>query len=371
LAKIAINCRVLNKRHGGPKRFLSNTLQSLIQIDKKNNYYLLLDRDYNFETALPDNFRKIVFNTKNKFLFEYIYVPVYSYKMNFDIYYVSDPVFSPLVKANKKITVFHDIIYFEKNQKREFNFIQNLHHKTMIPLSSKFSSVNLCVSKFTESRVHNLLGITNTSVIYEGIEDKFRVISNTHKIDEVIKKYNLKLPFIFYIGSLSPRKNTVGIIKAFDSIKNDVPHNLYLFGGYSWKDKEVIELLDRPSATNRIFRGGFVEEEDLPVIYNLADAFLYPSFYEGFGLPILEAQACGCPVITSNVSSMPEVAGEGAILVDPYSIEEIANAISKIIKDTHLRDNLIQKGFANCKLFSWEKCAEETVRVFGEVYNEG
>lgn len=370
MAKIAINCRVLNKRHGGPKRFLLNLLQNLMQIDKKNNYYLLLDRDYNFEIALPDNFRKIVFNINNKLLFEYIYVPLYSCKINFDIYYVSDPVFSPFIKATKKITVFHDIIYFEKNQKREFNFIQNLHHKIMIPISSRFSSINLCVSKFTESRVHNILGIKNTSVIYEGIEDKFRVIRDTSKYSEVLEKYNLKLPFIFYIGSLSPRKNTIGIIKAFDSTKKDIPHNLYLFGGYSWKDKEVIELLNRPSETNRIFRGGFIEEEDLPVIYNLADAFLYPSLYEGFGLPILEAQACGCPVITSNVSSMPEIAGEGAVLVDPYKVEEIADSISKIISDNNLRNDIILKGFSNCEKFSWKRCAEETLKVYEEVCNE-
>ena len=115
----------------------------------------------------------------------------------------------------------------------------------------------------------------------------------------------------------------------------------------------------------------YVEEHVLISFYNVAKVFVYPSLYEGFGLPILEAQACGCPVITSNVSSMPEVAGESAILVDPYNVEEIASAIHKVSLDKNLRDNLIQKGFENCKRFSWQRCAEETLKVYEEVYNEG
>ena len=134
---------------------------------------------------------------------------------------------------------------------------------------------------------------------------------------------------------------------------------------------EVGHLITTNNLWPNVHLLGYVPDEELPILYNLTDIFAYPSLYEGFGLPILEAQACGCPVITSNVSSMPEVAGESAILVDPYNVEEIASAIHKVSSDKNLRDNLIQKGFENCKRFSWQRCEEETLKVYEEVCNEG
>jgi glycosyltransferase involved in cell wall biosynthesis len=272
---------------------------------------------------------------------------------------MSDPFFSPFIKASKKIIFFHDIIYFEKKIKRESKFFDHLHHKIMIKVSKNFSNKNICISKFTEKRVNELLGIKNTQVVYLGVEDNFKVIKEENILNKIINKYNLKKPFIFYIGSLSPRKNLVRIIKAFNTIKEKIPHNLYLFGGYSWRDKEVINLLNKTNSDNRIIRGGFVEEKDLPLIYNLADLYLYPSLYEGFGLPILEAQACGCPVLTSNVASCPEVAGKGARIVNPYLVEEISEGIMKILNDKKYKEELIKNGFKNVKRFSWEKSTKK------------
>lgn len=362
--KIAVNCRILNKRHGGPKRFLLNLLKSISKLDKKNEYVLIFEQECELGFKLPKNFEIVVLKTKKILIFEQLLVPRYTSKNNFDVYFVTDPVLSPFVKAKKRVVVYHDIIYFEKDQEREFKFFENLHHKFMIPISAKYTDVNLCVSEFTESRVKKLLGLSNTRVILEGVEDSFKVVRDRKKLDKVIKKYNLKLPFIFYIGSLSPRKNVIRIIKAFCRIKKEIPHNLYLLGGYSWRDKEVLDLIDEVNDDGRIIRGGFIDEEDLPIIYNLANLYLFPSLYEGFGLPILEAQACGCPVLTSNISSMPEVAGKGGVLVNPYKINDIAKGIKNILNDDELQEDLVKKGLKNSKKFSWDKCAERVLKVF-------
>lgn len=366
--KIAINCRTLNKRHGGPKRYLLNLLIELFKIDKKNDYYLLLNKNFDFNGKLPSNFRKIILYTSSKLLFEYFLVPIYVNRNNFDLYFVPDAVFSPIIKARKIVTTYHDIIYFEKKQKREFKFIENMHHKIMIPICKNLSSKNICVSNFTQKRSRKILNLKNSKVILEGIEEKFKPIKDKELIHKIIKKYNLKMPFIFYIGSLSPRKNPIRIIHAFNSIKHDIPHTLYFFGGYSWRDKEVLKLINNTN-DNRIEKKGFVNEEDLIYLYNAADLFVYPSLYEGFGLPILEAQACGCPVITSNLASMPEVANNSAILINPYNVKEISKVILKTIKDQKLKNDLVKKGLKNVKRFSWKKCARETLKVYEEICN--
>lgn len=365
--KIAINCRILNKRHGGPKRFLVNLIESLSKLDRENQYVLIFEQECKLGFKLPKNFEVVVLKTKNIFIFEQILVPRYTRKNDFDIYFVTDPVLSPFVKARKKIVVYHDIIYFEKDQEREFKFFENLHHKFMIPISAKYTDVNLCVSEFTESRVKELLNLKNTVVILEGVEKSFKIIKEKEKVEEVIKKYKIKRPFLFYIGSLSPRKNVIRIIEAFCKIKKDIPHNLYLLGGYSWRDKEVLDLIDEVNDDGRIIRGGFIDEQDLPIIYNLAELYMFPSLYEGFGLPILEAQACGCPVLTSEISSMPEVAGDGAILVNPYEVDDIAKGMKKVLNDTELQKDLTKKGSQNIKRFSWEQCAKRVLKVFKNI----
>jgi glycosyltransferase involved in cell wall biosynthesis len=360
--KIGINCRILNKRHGGPKRFSLNLIKALIKIDKKNTYYLILDKDFEFPFKLPKKFKKIKLKTKSILIFEYLNLPLFTYKEKIDYLILPNLTFAPYLKS-KKLPVFHDIIYFEKDQKREFRFFDNLHNKIMISICKKLSSSNLCVSEFTESRVKDILGLKKTEVIGEGVEDSFKPITNKKKLNKIIKKYNLKVPFIFYIGSLSPRKNIKRLIFAFDSIKNEIPHNLYLFGGYSWLDKDIKELLNQEKYKDRVFKKGFIEEEDLPALYSLSTCFIYPSLYEGFGLPILEAQACGCPVISSNTTSIPEVGGNSIYFINPYNEDEIAKAILNITKDKKLREELIKKGYKNIKRFSWEKTARKVLNA--------
>lgn len=367
--KIAINARVLTERQGGPYRYTVNILHQLSKIDTKNIYYVILNNKYNFDFELPENFKVIVYKIKSKIIFDYIFMPLISYKLSPDVLLFPKNTFSPLVKG-KKIPVFHDIIYFEKELNiKEFKFFDNLHHYMMIPVSAKFAAVNLAVSDFTASRMIKLLNINPATIkiIKEGVESKFKKITEKKLLDNVIKKYNLKFPFFFYSGSLSPRKNMLRVLQAFNAIKDQIPHNIYYTGGYSWKDNEVYDYIKKSNLENRVIKLGFLSDEELVCMYNLADCYLYPSLYEGFGLPILEAQACGCPVITSNISSCPEVAGNGAILVDPYNINDIANAMKLISKNKNLRREIIRKGYINKSNYSWKTSAYELLKLFEEV----
>ena len=366
---IAINGRVLTERKGGPYRYTVNIIRELSKIDKKNNYYIFLNDIVEFDYVLPQNFSIIVKKARSKLYFDYWYIPLISRQYDIDVWIFPKNTFSPFIKG-KAIPVFHDIVYFEKELHfREFSFFDNLHHTIMIPINGKISAMNVAVSDFTASRMQELLNIPSEKirVIKEGVEDTFRIIKNKEMLEDVIRKYNLQLPFFFYAGSLSPRKNMLNVLKAFNLIKDNIPHYLYVTGGYSWRDTDVHDYIKEKKLENRVIKLGFVTDDDLVALYNLADCYLYPSLYEGFGLPILEAQACGCPVITSNAASCLEVAGEAALIVNPHDVDEIAQAMRQIVSDKKFKRALIEAGKQNIKKYSWQKCARELIILFEDV----
>lgn len=362
---IAFNARVLNERRGGPYRVTYNILRELTKIDRENIYYILLYDTITLDFHLPDNFILKVVRIKSRVLFDYLYLPLFSYLNKIDVFFFPKNTFSPMVRG-KKIPVFHDIVYFENLNFREFKFFDNLHHKIMIPVAAKFSVMNMSVSDFTASRMKELLKIDDRKirVIKNGVEPAFKKIDDKKILKTTAVKFNLKSPFYFYSGSLSPRKNMINVIMAFHTIRDRVKHNLYFTGGDSWRDSGIYKLIAELKLEGRIIKLGYLTENELVVLYNLADCYLYPSLYEGFGLPILEAQACHCPVITSNAASCPEVAGDSALIVDPGSVKEISDAMLKLASDKKLRNSLVKKGLKNYRSYSWEKSARELLDLF-------
>jgi glycosyltransferase involved in cell wall biosynthesis len=362
---IAINARVLNERQGGPARYTLNVIRGLAAIDTVNRYHILMYDSLSFDFPLPKNFSVKIIRLRSKLFFDYIYIPLFSWMRRIDIFLFPKNTFSPFVRG-KKIPVYHDIVYFEDFDFREFKFFDNLHHKIMIPVAAKFSWIDLTVSDFTASRMKSLLHIRSEKirVVKEGVEGHFKKTTDKIKLARTVKKYNLRTPFFFYAGSLSPRKNMPNIIRAFQKIKDTIPHVIYVTGGDSWLDSEVHGMIMKNALSDRIIKLGYISEEDLVTMYNLADCYLYPSLYEGFGLPILEAQACGCPVITSSVSSCPEVAGSGAIFVDPHDPDEMARAMARIVRDKKLRNRIVKAGLKNCKQYTWDKTARSVHSIF-------
>lgn len=202
-------------------------------------------------------------------------------------------------------------------------------------------------------------------------EERFRPLKNTNQLQEVQKKYHLPDNFVLYIGDINWNKNLVNLAQGCIEAKID----LVLVGkGFDKKEnlnhpemQSYLQFLTKFADLETVHLLGFIPDEEIVAVMNLAQVLLLPSLYEGFGLPILEAQASGTPVITSNLSSMPEVAGDGAIFVDPYSVRDISSAITKVINDQKLRGDLIRKGFINCRKFSWKKVAEETIAVYRKI----
>ena len=197
-------------------------------------------------------------------------------------------------------------------------------------------------------------------VIYSGINDKFKPIKSNNQIRQ---KYNLPDEFILYFGTIEPRKNLIGLIKAFELIRHRHKIKLVIAGTKGWLYKNIFKSAQNSKYNKDIIFTGFVEEDDKPYLYNLASVFVYPSFFEGFGFPPLEAMACGIPTIVSHNSSLPEVVGAGAVMIDPYNIDELAWAMEIALTDEKVRAYLMQKGIEQAKKFSWQKCAQETLKV--------
>lgn len=183
-------------------------------------------------------------------------------------------------------------------------------------------------------------------------------------------RYGIHSDFVLAVGNLQPRKNLSRLIEAFAAVLPQVESlQLVIVGQEQWQSSALYDMVHRLDLAERVLFTGYVPDQDLVLLYNAAEVFVYPSVYEGFGLPILEAMACGTPVVTSNTSSMPEVAGDAAILVDPYSVEQIAKGILSVLTDFELRQDLIERSLKRAVQFSWGKTAQQTLEIYCQVLN--
>jgi len=236
-------------------------------------------------------------------------------------------------------------------------------------------------SESTKEDLVNLYGIEpkKIKVIYSGVGEQFRIKNLELRIKQKIKKkYNLPDKFILYFGTIEPRKNLVGLIKAFELInpKFNLPAGgqklkLVIAGAKGWLYQDIFRAAKESKYSREIIFTGFVEEADKPYLYNLAELFVYPSFFEGFGFPPLEAMACGLPTIVSYGSSLPEAVGQAALMVDSSNVDEMAWVMEMALTDNDLRKRLIEKGIAQANKFSWPKCAKETLKALKNQKNQG
>lgn len=208
-------------------------------------------------------------------------------------------------------------------------------------------------------------------VVYLAADSKYKLIKDRNKISgEINKKYNIKSKYLLYVGDVNYNKNISGIITAFNILSEEDSKLSLVLVGKSFENENLAEIkrikeeIDFNNLSGKVKILGYVADDDLVKIYNLAEVFCLPSFYEGFGIGILEAMTCGCPVVTGNVSSMPEIAGDAAVLADPGSAREISSAINKILLNRDFRNKLIKLGLNRIKLFSWKKTAEKVCAVY-------
>ena len=249
------------------------------------------------------------------------------------------------------------------------NLFQKIYLNTWIEkLRGKLATHIIAVSKSTKSDLINQLGIDGRkiSVIYEGVDQNhFSLVKKSDEISlqRILKEYHLRLPFFIFVSTIQPRKNLVRIIQGFGQIANEIGHDLLIIGKRGWMADEIYALPAKLGLENRVRFLDYVKFNDLPYLYALAEGLVYPSLYEGFGLPILEAYSMGTKVLTSNVSSMPEVGGDLAIYVDPYSVDAIAIGMKNVISQRMDLEKLKQ----HLTNFTWDKAGQETYNLLNEI----
>jgi glycosyltransferase involved in cell wall biosynthesis len=225
-------------------------------------------------------------------------------------------------------------------------------------------------SKLNIMKYYDIPG-EHIEVIYHGVDDSYYERENSEEIRRDLReKYDIPFPFILDVSRTQPKKNVSTLIEAFAPIVSEgFDHSLVLVGGESWGHNTVIETIKREGIEDRVYFAPYIDEEDMPKLYSLADLLCFPTLHEGFGLPIVEAMACGTPVITSNVYSCPEVAGEAAILIDPLDTTSITNAIRQTLTTDDLRMDLRQKGLNQADKFDWGENARKHIAVYREIVN--
>ncbi len=364
---VGIDAHAIGRKQGGNETYALGLLHGLVEISPSDFRFLVFLSRYTdvprFLQAHP--------------LFDFDFVSTYAGMRIFQLsrkaaerkvallhtqYHI--PFFCPC----PSVITFHDVSFLRHPE--FFPRFLYCRLKFSLPYAVHRAKKIITVSEFSRKEILTFYNIPANKVrkIYNGYSAVFKPVTEERKPQ--LKKFGISRPYILSVSNLQPRKNITRLIQAFLSLaKSDKTflHDLVIVGRKLWLYDSIFNEVRKSGYENRIIFTDYVPEEDLVVLYNFADCLVYPSLYEGFGLPVLEAMACGCPVITSSTSSLPEIAGSAGILVDPYRSEEIAHAIRKLVADPQLRKKLRDAGLKQAEQFSWRIAAKQTMEIYREV----
>jgi glycosyltransferase involved in cell wall biosynthesis len=276
--------------------------------------------------------------------------------------------FLPPSRSVKRVVTFHDLAFIRWPELCSPK-ISGLFARNAARFAAEADAVIAC-SESTRADTIELLGADpgKVAVVYEAVDEDFAPVDRSEAASRLERAYGIRGPFVLFVGTVEPRKNLRALVEAFARIAGDVPHTLVLAGGPGWNSAPVFEAVERLGLGERVVCTGFVSNHsDLACFYSAADLFVFPSLYEGFGLPLLEAMTCGCPITAAKTSSIPEVAGAAALYFDPASPGDIAACIKSLLEDAPMRSGLAAKGLVQAAKFSWDTCAQATLDVYKRV----
>lgn len=366
---IGIDARMYGAEQTGIGNYIRHLIVNLAEIDKRNQYVIfLLDKEYDKFKLLAENFKKAKVSSRWYSWREQILLPFEFSKYHVDLMHF--PHFNtPVFYFGKSIVTIHDITPFffpghkmnSRLRKSAFKFVFNS--------SIKKAGAVIAVSISTKNDIVKYFGLKSDKikVVYEGVDENFKILPNRGKITEKLSaQYNIQKPFIFYAGVWRNHKNITGLIKAFSILKKslDGKYQLVLGGKEDSYYPEIKEMIGELGLKSDIITPGFIPDSEMALFYNSCAIFVIPSFYEGFGLAGLEAFACGAPVVSSNITSLPEVLGEAALYFDPHSAQEMAERMAEALENKETRERMIKKGFEQIKKYSWRRMAEETRQIY-------
>lgn len=362
--KIGIDTSILQIDHAGASVYTRGLVKSLLQIDRSNSYSFF---SYKYSLTGGNYFGRKLGNVIMDTIWIPRLLPKELKKGKVDLLHC--PAFKAPLKCDVPlVATFYDL-HILKNPK-DYNPWLRYYCKFMLPKIARRADKIITISEFSRNDIINTFSLPaeKVRVTYCGIDDRFRLIPDDSLLSRARVKYGLSKKFILYVGALQPRKNIPLLLKAYAKLlkEQDFDHQLVLAGGTGWRNRNIFSLINELNLSKNVKILGYVPDDDLPLIYALAQFLVYPSFFEGFGLPVIEAMACGCPVICSNAASLPEIVQDCAVVFDPLSRSELENAIAKLGSDGGMRQKMKEKGIKRSADFSWEKSARKTIQVYEE-----
>ena len=364
--KIGIIYGGISEQKAGMDHYLHQVLLAMKRMAPDHRYVLIDHRRQN--TPFKENFEQVILDLPRS--------PLRVSRWNLQIVprvlSQFDLVFSPglygpvhIPQGVKSVMVVHDLTRYLFPHFFPFNPVQKILDLWAYPAMLRRYDRLITVSQATSQDLMNRFKIPEKkiTVAYHGADETFQPLSR-QAVEESLLSYKIKKPFILFLGTLEPRKNIPALLRAFAGIRDQIPHNLVLVGQRGWKWEPIFKEIERLDLHSRVQWTGYVSDSDRAVFYNGADFMVFPSWYEGFGMPLLEAMQCGCPVITSRISAMPEVVGEAGILIDPGRLEDLQGAMLRLIHEPGLAEKMRKAGLEQAKKFSWEKSAQKTLEIF-------
>jgi len=374
--KIGIDYTTALKQSGGIGRYTRGLITTLAQLDGQNDYTLMLTPDApreglqsfrsypNFAPKiypLPERWLIIGWHRLN------LPAPVEWFAGPVDLFHSPNFILPPARQAKTLLTV-HDLSFIRHPQGAVAGLRRWL--EKVVPRSLARANHVLADSESTRLDLIDIYSVPSEkiTVVGAGVEERFQPITDTLKLETVRQRY--KLPpgkFVLSVGTLEPRKNFTGLIEAFSQSPIRETHRLVIAGGKGWLYDHIFKAAENSPVAGRIHLAGFVADDDLPALYSLADIFAYPSHYEGFGIPVIEAMACGTPVICANNSSLPEVAGQAALQVTASDTTTLANLLCQLSIDNSLREQCVRDGFRQAQKFNWPAAAKRLLQVYKDL----
>jgi glycosyltransferase involved in cell wall biosynthesis len=376
---IGIDAHAIGARQGGNETYIANLIKSLAEIDDDNLYTIYLANasaaaQWREEfTARYKNFSVRLLPPPTPLVRVPAYLTYELFRRPVDVLHVQYTA-PPFCRVPVVVTI-HDLAF--ERMPETFTRRGSFQLKLTVRRTAKKAARIATVSEYSRQDLLNIykLNPEKVAVTYNGIGRNFVPQPSTpNEAEELRRRFGVSRDFLLAVGSLQPRKNLVRLIRAYAKLRSereDFRPQLVIVGRKLWLASEIFDEVKRQRWADDVILTGYVADEDLPALYRAARAFVYPSLFEGFGLPPLEAMACGTPVVTSDVSSLPEVAGDAALLIDPNDELALANALIEIVNNEGLRAKLREKGIAQAKKFTWRDAAEKTLSLYQEAYRSG
>ncbi len=353
-------------RHSGVGNYTAQLLTALIDRADARQYVLLANRPLNGETP-PGTLGQMGRRFPNRSAWMQLALPRDLEVIRPDVCHFTNSL-APLRTPCPTVITLHDMSLFVHAGLHPLK--SQLFVRPIIPAIVRRAAAIITVSQHAKHEIVAGLHVPpeKVHVIYEAAAPQYRVINDAVELDRVRNRYALTRPFVLYVGTIEPRKNLTRLVTAFARARHHCPDlELVLVGQLGWKYGSLLKAIEDLKLGHAVRRLGYLPNEDLPALYNLARALAFPSLYEGFGLPVVEAMACGTPVLTSNGSSLAEIAAQASYLIDPLDVDDIGHGLMRLTTDDDLRARLREAGLTRSAQFSWQRAAEETVRVYDAV----